>query len=161
MIQDVLAKVSQEQIIVAVVIVIADADAVTPARMAESRFLGHIGESAVAIVVIEVICRFLAGGKSLVLGAVQQEDIEPAIVVVIEEGDSTTVGLHDVLLRVFVTVNGGSGKAGARRDVSESHRKRPAGKLRGEGQLGHPAPPCPARPRGGGLQIRLPRGRVL
>ena len=132
-IQDVLAKVGQEEVIVAVVVVISDADAVAPARVAEPCLVGHVGESAIAIVVIEVIRGFAAGREPFVLGAVQQENVEPAVLVVVIEGDPAAVGFHDVLLLVLIAVNQGSGKTRARRDIREGDREGLAGRLGARG----------------------------
>jgi len=53
-IQHVLAEVANEQILIAVVVVIPDADALSPTRAADAGFLRHIDEGAVAIVLEEV-----------------------------------------------------------------------------------------------------------
>ena len=49
-VENILAKVADEKIIEAVVVVVADADALSPAGVNQSGLHGHVGESAVAIV---------------------------------------------------------------------------------------------------------------
>src|ERR1019366_8747088 len=51
--------------------------------------------------------------------ATRYEDIEPAVVVVVEERDPAAVGLEYVLLRVRVAVNDGRGKARLGGNVGE------------------------------------------
>src|SRR5580704_14801701 len=53
-IEDVLSVVGDVEIFPAVVVVIADANALAPACVSEARFFCDIGESAVVIVVIEM-----------------------------------------------------------------------------------------------------------
>ena len=50
--QNVLAPVGDEDIVEAVVIVVGDGDAVGPPAARETGFFGHIGEGAVAIVLV-------------------------------------------------------------------------------------------------------------
>ena len=55
------------------------------------------------IVAIQTIGRTLPGRKSFELRSVHQENIEPAVVVVIEERDSIAGGLNDVFLGIDAT----------------------------------------------------------
>ena len=55
-----------EEIVPAIVVVIADADARLPSVAAYARFLCHIGEGSVAIVFIETRRGRVAGGPFLV-----------------------------------------------------------------------------------------------
>ena len=63
-VEDVLAEIGDEQIVETVVVVVADADALSPAGMNEAGFGGDIGEGAIAIVLEEVGDGLLAGGKA-------------------------------------------------------------------------------------------------
>src|SRR4029077_9899939 len=92
-VEDVLAEVGDEEIVEAVVVVIADADGLPPAGMNEARLSGDVGESTVAIIFVQAIGGLLAGRKAFQTRAIHQENIEPAIVVVIVEGDAATGGL--------------------------------------------------------------------
>ena len=76
-----------KEVIVAIVIVIADSHAHAVQLHVQTSFVGHIGERAIVIVVIELECRVLAN----VAGpahAVDEENVGPAVVVVIDEGDA-------------------------------------------------------------------------
>src|SRR5205823_4506809 len=48
---------------------------------------------------IKMVCRLLARLESIQAGAIYQEDIQPSIVVVVEQGDATACGFEDVFLR--------------------------------------------------------------
>ena len=80
---------------------------------------GDVGESAVAIVFEEAIGGLLAGGKAFQARAVHQENIEPAIVVVIVESDAATGGLQQIFVLVLAAKNHFGVEAGFFRDVDE------------------------------------------
>ena len=80
----VLADAGDENVRKAVVVVIADGDAHAVHFNVETGAMGDVGESAVAIVAIEAQC----GALALVLRpvhAVDQQDVQPAVRVVIEK----------------------------------------------------------------------------
>jgi hypothetical protein len=101
-IEDILAVVGYVQILEAVVIVIADADALAPAAVREAGFLGDIGKRAVVIVAVEMIggSVLYVYGRAFELCTVDDEDVGPTVVVVIEDGDAGAGGFDDVLLCV-------------------------------------------------------------
>ena len=100
MIEAVLAVVGDVEVFPSVVVVVADADALAPAGCGEAGFRGDVGEGAVVIVAVEVVGGRLPGGKSFELGAIDQEDVGPSVVVVVEDGDAGAGGFDDVLLCV-------------------------------------------------------------
>ncbi len=59
--QDVVSPEAAEQVVPAVVVVVADADAGLPAGAAEAGFFGDVGESAVAVIFVEMRGWGLAG----------------------------------------------------------------------------------------------------
>src|SRR5258708_6413061 len=63
-VEDIFAEVGNEKIIEAVVVVVADADTLSPARMKQAGFGGDVGESAISIVLEKMIGGFLSGGKT-------------------------------------------------------------------------------------------------
>ena len=63
-IQNVLAEVGDEQIVPAVVVVVADANALSPARVRDSGLRGDVGKCAVAIVAEQMRRRFAARRES-------------------------------------------------------------------------------------------------
>ncbi len=100
-VETVLAVVGDVEIVPAVVVVVTDADALSPAgRAARPAFCGHVGEGAVVIVAIEMVRRSFAALGRFQRRAVHDEDVRPAIVVVVEDGDAGACGLDDVLLAV-------------------------------------------------------------
>src|SRR5207244_12203911 len=102
-----------EEIVPAVIVVIADADAGLPAAAANAGFFGDIGEGAVAIIFVEMRGGRFAGGPLFAdERAVGEIDVEPTVVVVLEEADAGTVGFHDVRLIVGIAPVGGRGATG-------------------------------------------------
>jgi len=81
------APEAAEEIVPAVVVVVADADASLPAGAREAGFRGDIGERAVAIIFVEMRGRLFAGFPICVEArAVGEVNVEPAVVVVVEKG---------------------------------------------------------------------------
>ena len=127
-IETILSEVSTEDVIEAVVVVVADANAICPADRLQSCFLRHVGECAVAIVLVEPIGRFRR--IALEPRARKQKDIHPAVVVVVDECAATPVGLEDVLLRVHAAVDDGRVQARLVSDVGKMRVERPPGRRR-------------------------------
>ncbi len=97
-VQAVLPQVRDEEVIEAIVVVVADAHAVCPAGRLQPGLLGDIGEGAVAIVLVQPVRRLRR--IAVQSCARQQKDIHPAIVVVIDECAAAAVGFENVLLRI-------------------------------------------------------------
>ena len=102
-VEDVLAPVGDEEIVEAVVVVVADGDRRRPAGARQAGLRGHVGERAVAIVLVQAVGR--AGGRAFEARAAEDEDIQPAVVVVVEEGDAAADGFEDVGLGVGAAVD--------------------------------------------------------
>ncbi len=126
-VEDVLAVVTDEEIVPAVVVVVADAAALAPAAVCEAGFGGDVGEGAVAIVFEEVRDGFLALGKAFDTGAVDEEDIDPVVVIVVEESYAAACGFEEISVFVFATVDGFGVEAGLAGDVDEADAERSAG----------------------------------
>src|ERR1019366_10300035 len=75
------------------------------------------GERAVTVVLVKAVGA--PRRRTLDLRATRHEEIEPAVVVVVEERDPAAVGLENVLLPVRVAVNDGGGEARPGRNVRE------------------------------------------
>src|ERR1700760_318161 len=116
--ETVFAVVGDVEIVVAVVVVIADAYTLAPAGYVQSSSFGDVGECAVVVVVIKVagVGRAVAriGVKH---AAINEEDVGPAVVIVVEDGDTAAGGLEDVLLNRWVTVNIEHRQAGGLSDI--------------------------------------------
>src|SRR5690242_13131371 len=104
-VESVLAEVSDEQVFVAVVVVIANAHALSPARVRQTRFGGDISECAVAVVFEEMAMRLAAPRKSFQSPAVDHKDVQPTVAVVIVKRDSAAGGLQQILILVLAPKN--------------------------------------------------------
>src|SRR5579862_2085805 len=98
-VEQVFSPIGDKNVLEAVVVVVADADTLSPAGMGQASFFGYVGEGSVAI----VPKKFVAGRRPLQFEAraVDQEDIKPAVVVVIDEGHAGPRGLEDVFFRLI------------------------------------------------------------
>ena len=99
-IQNVFAVIGNVKIFPAVVVVIADANALAPSGAEQAALPNDIGKGAIMIVVVEMAGRGFDGGKAFEGGAVNDEDVRPAVIVVIKDGDARSGGFNDVLLGV-------------------------------------------------------------
>lgn len=117
--KDILAEVGDEEIVEAVVVVISDTDTLSPARVNEASFKGDVSEGAVTIVLEEAVCGFLARRKAFKAGAVDKENVEPAVVVEIVEGDAAAGGFQQIFVFVFAAEGRFGVEARFARDIHE------------------------------------------
>ena len=115
--QAILAEVSAENIVEAIIVVVTDADSVRPPDSCEPCLLGDVRERAVAIVFVQTIC--CLGWRAFEPRSGKQEDVHPSIVVVVNKGATATIRLDDVLLLVYPAVDDGSMQTGFFCHVSE------------------------------------------
>src|SRR5579883_864428 len=115
--QQVLAPAGDEKIVEAVVIVIPDGDAGGPHGAAQAGFFGDIGERAVAMVAVEPDRR--ARRRVLPAPAGEQNDILPAVVVIIDEGDAAAHRIHDVVVDLRAAIDDRRAQAGGGSYVHE------------------------------------------
>ena len=99
-IEAIFSVVGNVQILIAVVVVVADANALSPTGGGEPSFHGHIGEGAVVIIVVEVIGGSACRRKAFERRAVHDENVGPAVVVVIKDGYAGAGSFDDVFLGV-------------------------------------------------------------
>jgi len=118
-IQNVFAEVSDVKIFPAVVVVIADADALAPSGVEQAALPSDIGKCTIMIVVVEMAGGGFGSGKTFEGGAVDDEDVRPAVIVVIEDGDAGPGGFNDVFLGVDAAKDDDVREAGLFRDVGE------------------------------------------
>ncbi len=109
------------EVVEAVVVVVADAGSLAPGGQGEAGFGGDVGEGSVVVVVEEVAGGgvFLRGRGGGEFGAVDEEDVGPAVAVVVEDGDAGAGGLDDVALAGGVAVGVADGDSGFGGDVDE------------------------------------------
>src|SRR5207249_3235191 len=93
--QRAIAPVADEQIVPAVVVVIAGADALSPSCPGNARGRGHVCERSIAVILEQPADRRLARRPPrLKTRPVDEKDIQPAIVIVVEEGASAAGGFE-------------------------------------------------------------------
>src|SRR5215510_6423280 len=118
-IENVVAPVGDKQILIAVVVVIPDANTLSPPHARELRFGGHISESAVPVIAIEVIGGRFARCKSFQSGSNDEKDIQPSVVVIIEESRAAAGVFKLVFILALAAVNGFGADSGLARDIGE------------------------------------------
>ena len=131
----VFAVAGDVEVVESVVVIVADADALAPAGGDEAGLGGDVGEGAVVVVVEEVaggLVLFVPGVCAWEGGAVDEEDVRPAVAVVVEDGDAGAGGLDDVTFGLDAAVNVANGDASLRRDIDEPCR----GRVIGRGRVG-------------------------
>src|SRR6267378_7427312 len=111
------------KVVPAIVVVIPYRRSKAPAAVRQTSLLCHVGKCAVMVVVVELARGTLSRLHVLESGTVDQIDIRPAIVVVIEEGDPATHRFHDVEL-LCTTAGQAKVDAGAARHIHERRRRR-------------------------------------
>jgi hypothetical protein len=106
-IQHTITPVGHQEISISVVVVVSYATALAPAGAGQSGFDGHVSERSVAIVLIEPI-----GGRvgsrpfRFKTRAVDEEDVEPAIVVEVEECHTAAGSLEEEPVPILSAKNG-------------------------------------------------------
>ena len=125
--QHVPVPIGEKKIVEPVVVVVADGDARHPARPRKAGFRGHIGERTVAIVPVQAIAGARWCGAEA--RAPQDQDVEPAVVIVVEKSDTATVGFENAPLGIDTAVNAGRRQAGLVRDIGELRVERQPGAL--------------------------------
>src|SRR6266849_3363821 len=98
MIETVLPVIRDVEVYPTIIIIVSDANALTPSRGNKSGLHGDIRESPIMIVVIQVVGGGLIGWESFQRGAVHNENIRPSVVVIIKDGHPRSGCLDDVFL---------------------------------------------------------------
>jgi hypothetical protein len=123
-VKDILAVVTDEEIVPAVVVVVADAAALAPSAVSKACFGRDIGEGAIPVIFEEVRNGFLSLGKAFEARAVDEEDVDPVVVVVVEESYPTACGFEQISVLVFAAVDGFGVEAGLAGYIDEIDTKR-------------------------------------
>ncbi len=152
--QHVMTPIAAEQVIPAVIVIVAHANARAPSGAAQAGFFRHVRERAVAVVLKEVLRGRLAIGIGFFARqavAVGEVDVEPAILVVIEKGQPAALGFNNVFLVLDAAPHVGDVEAGLFRHIHESDG---GGRFRMRcgGRLKHGSS-CPS-PQGRGESIK-------
>ena len=91
-------EIGNVKIFPAVVVVVADGYAESPAAMCDSGFRRHVMERAIVIIAVKLAGMAFAGVNIFDGRSVDEVNIHPAIVVVIENGNPAAHRVHDVAL---------------------------------------------------------------
>jgi len=126
-VQRVVAPVGDEQVGVAVVVVVRGGDALRPTRALQPGLLRDVGERAVLVVAVQPVGRL--GGRVLEARAGRDEDVQPAVVVVVDERNAAGGRFGDELHPFLVAEDDRRGESGLPGDVRQGRRPGFAGKL--------------------------------
>src|SRR5205823_14959224 len=96
----------------------------------QSRFFRNIDKSAISVVLIETIARSF--GCALQSRARQDENVHPAVVVVVDESAATASRLDEIFFLLCPAVNNGRTQPCFLRYIHKAGIKRPTGR-RGPG----------------------------
>src|ERR1700753_279953 len=125
LIKRVLAVVGHEKIIVAIVVVVTDTTGLSPAGFVLQAGAGrYIGKGTVAVVLEKMTAGFLPGGKAFESPAIDQEEVEPTVGVVVVEGEPAAGGLQQIFVGFLAAINSFGGKACLLHNVSEADAQR-------------------------------------
>ena len=114
-----------EDVGVAVVVVVGDGAAHAELRAAgDAGLVGDVGERAVAVVLVERVLERRLRLVEVAGAAVDHEDVDPAVVVVVEERDARPHRLRQVAVRRHRVVVDPGDAARARGDLLEERRRR-------------------------------------
>src|SRR5258708_330241 len=97
-IEDVLAPVSDEQILKPIVIVVANTNSGRPTCAEQARFRGYVGEGAVPIIFVEPVRR--ARRSSREARPAKAQNIHPTIVILVEQSAPPPHGFHHIVSSV-------------------------------------------------------------
>src|ERR1043166_1528524 len=124
-IQDAIAPVRHKEVVITVVIVVADATTLTPAGARKTRGEGYVSECPVPIVLVKAAGWFVAFARlRLEARAVDQEDVQPSVVVVIEKRNPAARCLQEEPVLLLASEDRFGMQPRFARDVNELHAKR-------------------------------------
>ena len=99
MIEDASTILSDVEIGKAVSIVIAHGYALAIAAGSHASFYGYVSESSVAIILVQRITQGRIGIEKITVPAVDQVNVHPTVIVIVEESATCARGLWQVFLR--------------------------------------------------------------
>ena len=89
---------SNQHVRPAIIVIVGNRAAHRPAGISHTNFVGDIGKSSVMIVAIEGALGFLAAKSHGDTRCIGEINIQPAVLIVVEQKHTTAHGFHDVLL---------------------------------------------------------------
>src|SRR6267154_859811 len=100
-VEPVFPVVRDVKVVPAVIVVVADTHALTPAARDQTSLLCYIRECSIVVVTVEMTGGRTLGVKTVKPGAIHEEYVRPTIVIVIEDGCSSARALQDVCAALF------------------------------------------------------------
>ena len=82
-----------------VAVVVTDSDTHTVAASGDAGFFGDVGESSIAVILIECVAQRRIGIEEIAFAAVDEINVHPAVVVVVEEGAARACGFRKIVFR--------------------------------------------------------------
>ena len=117
-VKSVLTVVGDEDVFKTIVVVIRYSNSAGPACAAKARLIGNIGEGSIPIVLVEPICR--RRSVTFQSRSRQEEDVQPTIVVIVQEGHTAANGFQYVGLLVNAAVDGWLCQSGLGSDIRKA-----------------------------------------
>ena len=91
-------EISYVEIFPAVVVILACGRPKSPAAVVDSRLGRYIGEGAVVIVTVKLAGMTFSRSQIFERGSIHEEDVHPAVIVVVENRNTAAHGFHNVAL---------------------------------------------------------------
>jgi hypothetical protein len=104
-VKHILTPIGDKRVLKPVVVIVAHANTGRPTGTEQAGFCGHIGQGAISIVLVQPVRGAWRSG--LEAWPAEDEDVEPAVIIVIEQGASTAHRFHDVVLSENTAIDGG------------------------------------------------------
>ena len=90
--------IGYEQIIISVVVIISDAAPLTPSRSKQSSFFRYVSKGPVAVIAKQGVRRLVFRRDAFKPRPIDKEQVQPAIVVVVEKSDAATNFFQEIAL---------------------------------------------------------------
>src|SRR5207302_1754499 len=114
-------EVGDEEIVPAVVVVVADAHALSPAGVREACLCCYVGESAIPIVAEEMRGRLGPSRKAFKPRTIYEKNVQPAVIVVVVEGHAASRGLQQIFVLVLAAEDSLRVQARLASDIQEGY----------------------------------------
>src|SRR5882724_5144284 len=121
-VKDVVAPISNEEVVVAVVVVVANANALPPPGMNQAGVPRDVGEGAVSAVVQQSV-RMKFGVVRIQPGSIHEKYVDPSVAVGVDERGAAASGLENVAVVNHPAVNCGFSKSSFGRNILEADRE--------------------------------------
>ena len=119
MVETVLAIVSNVEIFPPVVVVISHANSLAPPGRDQASLRGDIRKGSVMIVVVEMVGRRFICGEALQGRTIYDEDVRPPVIVIVENGNTSSGRLDNVFFGINPAEDSWRGKTCFSRDINK------------------------------------------